>query len=30
VRSSKGGTATVAEGAIRLIGCQSTTKFTCP
>lgn len=30
VRSSKGGTASVAEGAIRLIACQATTKFNCP
>jgi hypothetical protein len=30
VRSSKGGTSTVSKGAIRLIACQSTTKYNCP
>jgi hypothetical protein len=30
VRSSRGGTATVVDGAIRQITCVSTTKFTCP
>ena len=30
IRSSLGGTASVSDAAIRLIGCQSTRKFTCP
>jgi hypothetical protein len=30
VRSSLGGTTSISDGSIRLIGCQSTRKFTCP
>ena len=29
VRSSKGGSATISDAAIRLIGCQATKRFTC-